>query len=53
LSGLRLFVETCPVCDGRVSIGEETVESCCRSYDVVAVACDDCDARLLEERWEG
>jgi hypothetical protein len=53
LSGLRLFVETCPVCDGRVGIGEETVESCCRSYDVVAVACEDCDARLLEERWEG
>ncbi|WP_323191378.1 hypothetical protein [Halostella sp. PRR32] len=53
LSGLRLFVETCPVCDGQVSLGEETVESCCRSYEVVAVTCEDCEARLLEERWQG
>ncbi|NHN46078.1 hypothetical protein G9464_00505 [Halostella sp. JP-L12] len=53
LSALRLFVETCPVCDGPVELGEETVESCCRSYEVVAVTCGDCGARLLEERWDG
>ena len=53
LSALRLFVETCPVCGGPVELGEETVGSCCRSYDVVAVTCGDCDARLLEERWDG
>ncbi|WP_121820110.1 hypothetical protein [Halostella salina] len=53
LSALRLFADTCPLCGGRVELGEDTVESCCRSYDVVAVTCGDCDARLLEERWDG
>ncbi|WP_135821703.1 hypothetical protein [Halostella litorea] len=53
LSALRLFADTCPVCGGPVALGEDTVESCCRSYDVVAVTCGDCDARLLEERWDG
>lgn len=48
LGGLRVFLETCPSCDGRVTAGTETVESCCRSHEVVAVACDDCGARLLE-----
>ena len=53
LSALRLFADTCPACGGPVALGEDTVESCCRSYDVVAVTCGDCDARLLEERWDG
>jgi len=52
LSALRLFADTCPLCGGPVELGEDTVESCCRSYDVVAVTCGDCDARLLEERWD-
>lgn len=47
-SGLRAFAEHCPVCDGPVSIGAETVESCCRSYDVYAISCDDCGERVLE-----
>lgn len=46
--GLRLFVETCPACGGHVSFGEDTVDSCCSSYQVIAVTCNDCDARLLE-----
>jgi hypothetical protein len=50
LRGLRIFAESCPLCDGTVDLGEETVESCCRSYDVVAVACSDCDSRLFEQR---
>jgi len=48
LGGLRAFLETCPACDGRISIDEETVESCCRSFEVYAVTCDDCETRLLE-----
>lgn len=48
LNGLRLFVERCPSCDGRVTFGEEVVESCCRFADVVAVTCEDCGARLFE-----
>lgn len=48
LNGLRLFVERCPACDGRVTMDEEVVRSCCRSRDVVAVTCEDCAARLFE-----
>jgi hypothetical protein len=48
LNTLRMFLERCPACDAPVSIGQETVESCCRSRDVAAVACDDCGARLFE-----
>jgi len=48
LAGLRLFVERCPACDGQVRFGQEVVESCCRTVDVVAVTCDDCEARLFE-----
>lgn len=48
LHGLRLFLERCPACDGPVTLGEEVVESCCRSFDVVAVTCQDCGARVFE-----
>jgi hypothetical protein len=48
LAGLRLFVERCPACDGQVRFGQEVVESCCRTVDVVAVTCDACEARLFE-----
>ena len=48
VSGLRAFLEQCPTCDGQISIDGETVESCCRSYEVYAVTCNDCEARLLE-----
>ena len=48
LGGLRIFLETCPDCEGPVVAGQETVESCCRSYEVVAASCDECGSRLLE-----
>jgi hypothetical protein len=48
LSGLRLFVEECPDCGGPVRFGQEVVQSCCRSVDVVAVTCENCEARLFE-----
>ncbi|WP_418283808.1 hypothetical protein [Halorubrum sp. DTA46] len=48
LGALRLFVETCPTCEGTVALEERVVESCCASYDVVAGRCLDCDARLFE-----
>ncbi|MFB6170461.1 MAG: hypothetical protein ABEJ06_04865 [Haloarculaceae archaeon] len=50
LNGLRLFLESCPACGGPVSLGEETVRSCCRSHDVVAATCEECGARLFEAR---
>jgi hypothetical protein len=48
LNGARVFLERCPECDGEVAFSEDTVESCCREIDVVAMACSDCDALLLE-----
>jgi hypothetical protein len=48
LGSLRLWLDQCPSCDGRVTLGEETVESCCRSIDVIAATCDDCGARVFE-----
>lgn len=48
LTGLRIFLETCPACEGGVSVAEESVESCCRAHDVVVTVCDDCGSRLLE-----
>lgn len=48
LGSLRLFIETCPTCDGSVTLDTTVVESCCRTYDVLAATCDACDARLFE-----
>ncbi|MFU8866600.1 hypothetical protein [Natronococcus sp.] len=48
LNSLRLFLETCPTSGGEVVMGEETVESCCRSHDVIAVTCAETDERLFE-----
>ncbi len=48
LSGLRIFLETCPSCNGPLSFDEEEVESCCRTVDVVTYDCDDCGARIFE-----
>lgn len=48
VSGLRIFLEECPTCTGAIEMGEEIVESCCRSREVVAVSCTDCGSRILE-----
>ena len=48
LGVLRLFLDTCPTCDGEVSLSQDVVESCCRSRDVVAATCRECDDRLFE-----
>lgn len=48
LSGLRLFVESCPACGGTPELDEETVESCCRRAQVYTYECPDCGARLSE-----
>lgn len=45
---LRSFLPTCPLCGGEIEMGEETVESCCRSWAVIAVACTECEERYLE-----
>jgi hypothetical protein len=48
LASLRVFLERCPSCDGALDLGTETVSSCCSSYDVVAMTCAGCGARLFE-----
>lgn len=48
LSGLRIFIDTCPSCGGIPQLQTETVESCCSTHEVAAVACEDCEARLFE-----
>ncbi|MDS0476141.1 hypothetical protein [Natrinema sp. 1APR25-10V2] len=49
LNGLRMFLETCPS-GGTVQMGEEVVESCCSSHEVVAVTCEETGERLFEQR---
>jgi hypothetical protein len=48
LNGARVFLQQCPRCDGPVDFSEDTVESCCRSVDVIAMECTDCGSVLLE-----
>lgn len=48
LQGLRVFLDRCPACDGRVSADETEVDSCCRASTVVAVSCDACHLRIAE-----
>lgn len=48
IRGLRVFIEACPSCDGPVIPTQETVESCCREHTVLAIACENCEARLFE-----
>jgi len=48
LNGLRLFIDTCPSCGGEPDFGTETVESCCSTHEVAAVACNECGVRLFE-----
>lgn len=48
VGGLRLFLERCPLCDGSVTLGEDTVESCCREVPVIAATCEDCGERVFE-----
>ncbi|MFC6993587.1 hypothetical protein ACFQH3_18820 [Haladaptatus sp. GCM10025707] len=50
VSGLRIFLDSCPACGGDLSFSEDVVESCCRTMDVVTYDCDACGARLFEAR---
>lgn len=51
LASLRVFREQCPDCNGSITLGQEVVESCCSSHDVVVAACLECDVQLLELEW--
>ncbi|WP_251342139.1 hypothetical protein [Haloplanus halophilus] len=45
---IRGLAATCPVCGSETTASDDTVESCCRSADVVAVTCTGCGDRLAE-----
>jgi hypothetical protein len=45
---IRGLARRCPACDAATRVSDETVASCCRASDVVAVSCPDCDERLAE-----
>lgn len=48
LTGLRIFLEECPICSGLPTFVENLAESCCRSKSVISYKCEECDARLAE-----
>ncbi len=48
LGAFRLSLDSCPACDGDVTLGSDTAESCCRSYEVLVATCESCGNRLFE-----
>ena len=48
LVGLRVFLDSCPDCEGVLSLSRDTVESCCRTYELLRYGCDGCGAQLFE-----
>lgn len=48
LEVLRSFHDSCPTCGSPITMSEDTIESCCRSYEVLALNCEGCSAPLLE-----
>jgi hypothetical protein len=45
---IRGLATRCPVCASATDVTDDTVDSCCGSSAVVAVACAGCDTRLVE-----
>ncbi len=50
LRAVRLFLDTCPSCEERLTFAAETVESCCSTHEVAALSCGGCGSRLFETR---
>ncbi|MGQ3330944.1 hypothetical protein [Halorubrum sp. FL23] len=50
LNALRLFLDACPTTEGEIVFKEETVESCCSSYEVIAAVCEETDERIFEHQ---
>lgn len=48
VNSLRVYLEWCPDCGGEVDLFQETVETCCRSKEVIRSECRDCETRLLQ-----
>jgi hypothetical protein len=49
LTGLRLALDSCPICDISLSIEEHQLDPCCqKSHTVVQSICEDCDVAIVE-----
>lgn len=48
LSGLRLFLETCPSCNQDLSLEKVSADSCCKEYDIAVVRCNSCAIDLVK-----
>ena len=48
LRGFRVFLTTCPLCEGPIDATDDVVDSCCGSWDVLAIECTECGTRFLE-----
>lgn len=48
LSGLRLFLETCPSCSQDLSLEKVSADSCCKEYDTAVVRCNSCAIDLVK-----
>jgi len=44
---LRVFLETCPLCGGHVSMGKTTYDGCCGPEYTVEATCTDCGEFLI------
>ena len=49
LTGLRVFLEACPTCEGEIDGDEQTVESCCSTATRASIECTDCGEKLLSQ----
>ena len=47
-AAIRVCLESCPVCAGKIELDTGVVESCCRDYEVVTASCTGCGVRLFE-----
>lgn len=44
----RYLREFCPACGGEIMLTEETVDSCCGTWEVIAIKCSVCDEHFVE-----
>lgn len=49
VTGLRVFLEECPVCEGEVTRTTKTIESCCSTRTQEALECADCGEQLFSQ----
>lgn len=49
LTSFRVFAEQCPDCETDIYPEQKEVETCCRSFEVVDLHCDECDSRIIQQ----